>query len=82
MNKPELLLPAGNTESFYAALEGGADAVYLGLKHFNARERAFNFSNQQIPVLLDLAHKKKAKVYITLNTVVKNNELPECVGFS
>jgi putative protease len=80
MNKPELLLPAGNTESFYAALEGGADAVYLGLKHFNARERAFNFSNQQIPVLLDLAHKKKAKVYITLNTVVKNNELPELLN--
>ncbi|NOZ35370.1 MAG: U32 family peptidase [Chlorobi bacterium] len=77
MKKPELLLPAGNTETFYAALEGGANAVYLGLKNFNARERALNFSNRQIPVLIDLAHKKDCKVYITLNTVIKNNELPE-----
>lgn len=80
MKKPELLLPAGNIESFYAALEGGADAVYLGLKHFNARERAFNFSIQQVPVLLDLARKKNAKVYITLNTVVKNKELPDLLN--
>ncbi len=77
MKKTELLLPAGNTETFYAALEGGADAVYLGLKYFNARGRALNFSNRQIPVLIDLAHKKKRKVYITLNTVIKNKELPE-----
>lgn len=77
MKKVELLLPVGNTETFYAALEGGADAVYLGLKHFNAREKADNFTNQQIPVLIDLAHKKKCKVYITLNTVIKNKELFE-----
>ncbi len=80
MKTPELLLLAGNIESFYAALEGGADAVYLGLKHFNARERAFNFSNQQLPVLLELAHKKNVKVYVTLNTVVKNKELPELLN--
>ncbi len=77
MKKPELLLPVGNTETFYAALEGGADAVYLGLKNFNARGRALNFSNRQIPALIDLAHKKNCKVYITLNTVIKNKELPE-----
>ncbi|MCD4794950.1 MAG: U32 family peptidase [Bacteroidales bacterium] len=77
MKKTELLLPAGNTETFNAALEGGADAVYLGLKHFNAREKADNFTNQQIPVLIKLAHQKNCKVYITLNTVVKNNELSE-----
>ena len=77
MKKPELLLPAGNTETFYAALEGGADAVYLGLKHFNAREKADNFTNYQIPLLIELAHQKNCKVYITLNTVVKNNELSE-----
>jgi len=79
MKKTELLLPVGNTETFYAALEGGADAVYLGLKLFNARGRALNFSNRQIPVLIDLAHKKDCKVYITLNTVIKNNELPELI---
>ena len=77
MKKPELLLPAGNTETFYAALEGGADAVYLGLKYFNARGRALNFSNKQIPILINLAHKKNRKVYITLNTVIKNKELSE-----
>jgi len=77
MKNPELLLPAGNTETFYAALEGGADAVYLGLKYFNARGRALNFSNRQIPVLIDLAHNKNCKVYITLNTVIKNKELSE-----
>jgi putative protease len=79
MNKPELLLPAGNIETFYAALEGGANAVYLGLKHFNARERALNFTNFQIPVLIKIAHKKNCKVYITLNTVIKNNELNELI---
>ena len=79
MKKTELLLPVGNTETFYAALEGGADAVYLGLKHFNARGRALNFSNRQIPVLIDLAHKNNRKVFITLNTVIKNKELPELI---
>lgn len=79
MKKTELLLPVGNTETFYAALEGGANAVYLGLKYFNARGRALNFSNRQIPVLIDLAHKKNCKVYITLNTVIKNKELPELI---
>ncbi len=79
MSNTELLLPVGNTETFYAALEGGADAVYLGLKLFNARGRALNFSNRQIPVLIDLAHKKNCKVFITLNTVIKNTELPQLI---
>ncbi len=75
--KPELLLPAGNVEAFYGAIDGGADAIYLGLKAFNARARAMNFSNRQLPVLLNEAHKKDVKIYITLNTVIKNSELPE-----
>ncbi len=77
MKKPELLLPAGNVEAFYAALEGGADAVYLGLKAFNARGRAANFNNFQFLLLLGEAHRRKVKVYITLNTVIKNRELPD-----
>jgi putative protease len=77
MNKPELLLPAGNTEMFYAALEGGADAVYLGLKQFNARERADNFTLSQLQTLLAEAGKRNKKVYLTLNTVIKNKELSE-----
>ena len=47
MTKPELLLPVGNTEALYGALEGGADAIYVGLKSFNARGRAANFTNHQ-----------------------------------
>ncbi|MBI9069649.1 MAG: U32 family peptidase [Salinivirgaceae bacterium] len=77
MNKPELLLPVGNIESFYAAISGGADAIYLGLKSFNARGRAANFTNFQLLLLMNEAHENKVKVYITLNTVIKNNELPE-----
>jgi putative protease len=76
MSKPELLIPAGSVESFYAALEGGADAIYLGLKDFNARKRAKNFTLAQLPTLITLAHKQNTKLYITLNTVVKNEELP------
>lgn len=76
-NLPELLLPVGNAEAFYAAIEGGADAVYLGLKQFNARNRAKNFTIPQLLGLLDLAKKHNVKVYITLNTVIKNKELPE-----
>jgi len=75
--KPELLLPAGNTEAFFAAAEGGADAIYLGLQQFNARERADNFTYQQLLALLDEAEKRQIKVYLTLNTVIKNKELPE-----
>ncbi len=80
-NKPELLLPAGNIESFYAALEGGADAIYLGLKQFNARGRAKNFTNIQLPPLLREAKKRNVQVYITLNTVVKNQEIPELLDY-
>ncbi len=77
MAKPELLLPVGNIEAFYAAIEGGADAIFIGLKSFNARGRATNFNNFQFLILLDEAHKNGVKVYVTLNTVIKNAEIPE-----
>jgi putative protease len=77
MAKPELLLPVGNTESFFAAAESGADAVYLGLRQFNARNRADNFTHGQFLALLHEAKKRNIKVYLTLNTVIKNRELPE-----
>ena len=75
--KPELLLPVGNTESFYAALEGGADAIYLGLRKFNARDRAKNFTVNQLQSLLKESEKNKINVHLTLNTLIKNQELPE-----
>ncbi len=77
MKKPELLLPVGNTEAFYAAAEAGADAVYLGLRNFNARGRAKNFAPNQLQSILKEAKQKKLNVYLTLNTLIKNSELPD-----
>lgn len=81
MPKPELLLPVGNPESFYAALKGGADAIYLGLKQFNARGRAKNFTNGQLFTILKEAKKNNVLVYVTLNTVIKNHEIPELIEY-
>ncbi len=77
MKKTELLLPAGNVEAFYAAVEAGADAIYLGIKKFNARGRAGNFTHPQLVSIMEIAHKKKIKIFVTLNTVIKNEELTE-----
>ncbi|MDN5354978.1 MAG: family peptidase [Candidatus Cloacimonadota bacterium] len=75
--KPELLVPVGNPEAFYAAQKGGADAVYLGLRKFNARGRAKNFAINQLQSLLKEADRSHMKVYVTLNTLIKNTELSE-----
>lgn len=77
MKQTELLLPVGNVEAFYAAVEAGADAVYLGIKKFNARGRAGNFTNQQLVAILEIARKNGILVFVTLNTVIKNEELQE-----
>ncbi len=79
--KPELLLPAGNVESFRAAIHGGADAVYLGLQQFNARIRANNFRETDLPAIMQEARKNGVKVYITLNTVIKNQETGKLTEF-
>ncbi|MDO8927866.1 MAG: peptidase U32 family protein, partial [Bacteroidota bacterium] len=76
-NKPELLAPVGNTESFYAALNGGADAFYMGLQEFNARGRASNFTRPLLQFAVQKAHEKNVKVYITLNTLIKNKEIDQ-----
>ena len=77
--KPELLAPAGSLESFFAALEKGADAVYAGLQDFSARARAKNFTLAQMERMLAHAHGQNRKIYITLNTLVKEKELPQLV---
>ncbi len=76
--KPELLAPAGEPASAYAALHYGADAVYLGLKRFSARAEAVNFSPAELGELVGFAHSLQParRVYLTLNTLVKENELP------
>ena len=76
-HKMELLAPAGNLETAVAALNAGADAVYLGLGKFNARSRAENFRYADLARLLEFAHSNGQKVYITLNTLIKESELPE-----
>ena len=75
MNKIELLAPSGNIESFIAAVSAGADAVYLGLKDFSARAKAKNFSYKQLNEICSYAHDKNVKVFIALNTLIKNSEI-------
>ncbi|HPM01337.1 MAG TPA: peptidase U32 family protein [Candidatus Cloacimonadota bacterium] len=74
MKKPELLLPAGNADMAMCAFEGGADAVYAGIQQFNARQRARNFSLNEMYSLIQYAHQHQKKVYLTLNTLLKNKE--------
>jgi U32 family peptidase len=74
--KPELLSPAGSLEAFFAAMEKGADAVYAGLKEFSARAKAKNFTLSQMERMTAYARGNGKKVYVTLNTLVKESELP------
>lgn len=73
--KPELLAPAGSLESFHAAVEAGADAVYLGVGEWNARLRARNFTVKTLSYLVGEARNKQVKLYVAVNTLVKQEEL-------
>lgn len=77
MRLPELLAPAGDWDCARAAIENGADAIYFGLERFNARMRAHNFTEADLPGLLEYLHRRGAKGYVTLNTLVFENELLE-----
>ena len=79
--KTEILAPAGNIDSLKAAVLYGADAVYFGLSDFNARIKADNFSFDNLGEWVDFCHLYGVKVYITLNTIVKNNELNKLKEF-
>ena len=76
---PEILAPAGGREQFFAALNSGADAVFLGLKQFNARSRAENFSVDDLRSLVPMAHRYGMKVLVTLNILIKDIELRELI---
>ncbi len=76
---PELLAPAGNLETFFAAIESGADAVYIGLGDFNARKRGENFSLPDLGKLIPYAHSQGVKVFLTFNTQVLEEELPRFI---
>jgi len=74
---PELLAPAGDWECARAAVENGADAIYFGLEKFNARMRAHNFSEADLPKLMEFLHCRGVKGYVTFNTLVFANEMAE-----
>lgn len=74
--KPEILAPAGDTQSFLAALAAGADAVYLGLKHFSARMQADNFGSAELSRMVELANENDRRIYVAFNTLVKPDDVP------
>lgn len=77
----ELLAPVGTMESLYAAVENGADAVYLGGKVFNARQYASNFGMDELKEAVKYAHLRGTKVYVTVNILLENKELEEAVDY-
>ena len=76
-NNIELLAPAGSYEGFEAALGAGADAVYVGGAMFGARAYAQNFNEEELLRAIDVAHIHGKKLYLTVNTLLKNRELKE-----
>ena len=77
--KMELLAPAGDWEALLAALAGGADAVYLGSKAFSARQYASNFDRDRLQQATDLLHLHHKKIYVTVNTLISDTEMPEAL---
>ncbi len=77
---PEILAPAGGRAQFFAALNAGADAVYLGMKEFNARGRAENFTLEDLRSLVPLARSRGMKVLVTINIILKEAELPRLIA--
>ncbi|MCD4843093.1 MAG: DUF3656 domain-containing protein [Methanosarcinales archaeon] len=85
MNKnhtiPELLVPAGSIDALKAAVENGADAVYLGASEFNARINAENFTIKTLMDAIDFAHSRDVSAYITVNTLFKDHELDRVLKY-
>ncbi|MGL5245047.1 MAG: peptidase U32 family protein, partial [Sarcina sp.] len=81
MEKIELLAPAGSMESLIAAINRGADAIYLGGNKFSARAYASNFDNETMEKAIDYAHSYGVTVYVTINTLIKENEFSEAMEY-
>lgn len=81
IKKTELLAPAGNYESFIGAINAGADAVYLGGEKFGARAYADNFTEEEICKAIRYAHLFDRKVYLTVNTLIKETEFAELIPY-
>ena len=78
----EILSPVGNKESFYAAVNNGADAVYLGVKEFNARNNIQNFGIDEIKEIVEYAHIFDVKVYLAINILIKDQEMLEALNIA
>lgn len=81
-SKPELLIPAGGIPQLIAAVENGADAVYLGGNAFNARINADNFDIESMEKAVDFCHLRGVKVYVTLNTLMRDNQLEPALNYA
>ena len=79
--RPELLAPAGDWECARAAVENGADAIYFGLERFNARMRAKNFTQADLPALMKFLHHRGVRGYVTFNTLVFTAELADAESY-
>ena len=78
--KHELLVPAGDMASLEQAIANGADAVYLGCQNFGARKFAANFTNEELIQAVKLCHLYGVKIYVTMNTLIKDDEVPTFLG--
>ena len=81
MKKPELLSPAGTFECLVAAVQGGADAVYLAGKHYGARNYAGNFTDEELIKGIKYAHKYGVKIYVTINTLIYDSEVKSFIDY-
>lgn len=81
MNKVELLAPAGSIESVYAAVQNGADAVYVGGSRFSARAYAENFNDEIMKEAVNYCHDYDVKIHVTVNTLIKQNEIKEVMNY-
>ena len=77
----EILSPAGNMECFKAAIQGGANAIYIGGKNFGARAFSPNFTNEEIVTAIKLAHKYNIRVYVTVNTLIYEDEVEDFINY-
>lgn len=82
MKKPELLSPVGDFECLKAAVQNGADSIYLGASSFNARNRASNFNLDELSKAIRYAKLRNVKVHLTLNILIKNNEFENAVNLA
>ena len=81
MKKVELLSPVGNIESLKAAINNGADAVYLSGKRFGARAYAQNFNEEELIEAISMCHLYGVKIYVTVNTLIKEHEIDDCLEY-